>query len=435
MSSGTAKRRWLGRGAWAMLDQVFFAGANFAVHLVLARLLPESDYGAFAAGFAVFLIVGAAHTAFLTEPMVVFGSGRYQGRFARYLRVLMGSHLRLTGIAALGLAVTAAVFWALGQYTFATALLAFALAQPVMLLPWLLRDACYVRADPKTAAMSGMLYAAVIGVGLAVLWGTGAATIPAAIGVMGCAALTAGSFLTVRLAIPRRTGHTAIQRRAVQSRHVRYGLWAGPTNLIRFVPEQFPFLVLPLMLSYADGGAYKALNNLTMPFIMATYSVSALAQPVLVRRLREPGFYRLLVMVGGLLTAMPLLAWPLLGLTGGALTGLLYGDKYVEDAGLLWLLAGVPVAVAAHSTLHAAFKAAERPDRVLPCAVMGALVLIAVGLPLTAWLGLPGMALAVLIAHATQALAAGVILAVVGLDRAPVARPQAVGPNGAQPTA
>ena len=64
-------RRGLGTGAFAVLDQALFAGSSFSINILLARWLPPVQYGAFALAFFLFLLLGALHTAVLTEPMLV----------------------------------------------------------------------------------------------------------------------------------------------------------------------------------------------------------------------------------------------------------------------------------------------------------------------------------------------------------------------------
>src|SRR5829696_8092535 len=81
---------WLEKGFWAVADQGLFATSNFVLNIMLARWLSPQDYGAFAAMFAVFLLVGTIHTGLLTEPMLVFGSARYKDRLSEYLGTLLG---------------------------------------------------------------------------------------------------------------------------------------------------------------------------------------------------------------------------------------------------------------------------------------------------------------------------------------------------------
>jgi hypothetical protein len=92
-----ALSRWLTKGFWAVSDQGLFSLSNFALSVLLARWLVPQDYGAFTVAFAVFLFVGTFYTALLTEPMLVFGPSRYEGRFSEYLGALMYGHLGFAG--------------------------------------------------------------------------------------------------------------------------------------------------------------------------------------------------------------------------------------------------------------------------------------------------------------------------------------------------
>ena len=78
--------RWSSRGFWAILDQALFALSNLLVNVLLARWLPPAEYGAFVTAYTVLLLVSVAHSAFLAEPMLVFGSDKYAASFSHYLQ-------------------------------------------------------------------------------------------------------------------------------------------------------------------------------------------------------------------------------------------------------------------------------------------------------------------------------------------------------------
>src|ERR1700733_11575031 len=88
-STGAGGWRWPPSEAFSVLDQLLFNGANFGFNILLARWLGLSAYGAFAVGLSVFFLAGAMHTAVLTEPMMVFGSGKYSTRFSWYIGLLV----------------------------------------------------------------------------------------------------------------------------------------------------------------------------------------------------------------------------------------------------------------------------------------------------------------------------------------------------------
>jgi hypothetical protein len=105
---------WAHKGGFAILDQALFAGTNFLVNVLLARWLEPAQYGAFAVAYAVFLLLTTFHTAVLTEPMLVFGAGKYADRFPQYMGLLISGHCWVASLIALLLAVAALTMRGLG---------------------------------------------------------------------------------------------------------------------------------------------------------------------------------------------------------------------------------------------------------------------------------------------------------------------------------
>ena len=89
-------RGWLLKGGASIADQAMLAGANFILNVLLGRWLPPVQYGAFALSYSIFLLLGTFHTASFSEPMMVFGAGKYADRFGRYIGVLTMGHLVVT---------------------------------------------------------------------------------------------------------------------------------------------------------------------------------------------------------------------------------------------------------------------------------------------------------------------------------------------------
>ena len=87
---------WAGRGFWAVMDQGLFATSNLILNILLARWITPVEYGAFTVSYTIFLWLGTFHTALITEPMLVFGAGKYKECFLDYLRVLLRWHWLFT---------------------------------------------------------------------------------------------------------------------------------------------------------------------------------------------------------------------------------------------------------------------------------------------------------------------------------------------------
>ena len=152
--------RWAAKGGLAILDQGLFAGANFVVNILLARWLTPEDYGAFALAYSIFLLFAAFHTAILTEPMMVFGAGRYAGKFDRYLGILLRGHFALMVPASLVLAGVALLLGRLYSPSVEHAFLGLAVAAGFILLLWLLRKVFHVTSQPGWAVLGSATYCA-----------------------------------------------------------------------------------------------------------------------------------------------------------------------------------------------------------------------------------------------------------------------------------
>ncbi len=406
---------WVGKGFWGMLDMGLFAGGNFLTHVFLARWLSEPAYGTFTTAFAIYLLLAVVHTSVMIEPMMVYGSKRYRRRLPHYLGDLVRMHGKLCAVYAAVMLAVAGVEVMLGEARLAWALSAFAFAQFTLLLPWVLRDACYVKSDPKPAGLAGIIYVASVLVGLFTLRALGALSLASAILVLGGAALLANVWLIHVLGLWKTVFTLTPRWRAARIRHWRFGRWSLLSNFIRYVPEHLPMILVPVVVGYAvgkdagfaTGGALKALITLVTPFVLVTWALSNLMLPLLVRRAGTPAFEAMALRVALLVAAGPLLAWPVLGLFGEPIVGLLFDGKFVDQAWVLWILGALPVLISVNCILFAMFRALDRPALLLPCTIAAAITMVVVGLPMLWWFGLWGMVVGMLTAQLVQSVALG----------------------------
>jgi O-antigen/teichoic acid export membrane protein len=387
-----------------------FAGSNFATNVLLARWLLPVEYGAFTVAFTVFLFVGTFHTALLTEPMLVFGAdGRFKDRFGHYIGALLFGHLAVCAVASLILVLGAGLLQLFGQADVATALGSLALAQPFILLPWLLRRACYVRADPKTAAMAGFGYLIVTLCGLGLIHSAQLVSVPAALVVMAAASLASAAWLAHKLTVRLPNGGEPKIIREAAANHWRYAKWALATAIVGFVPGNIYFLMLPSVGGLEQSGALRALMNLVMPLLQANAAICTLLLPSFVNaRLSgsaAPLRSALLVLVGG-----PMVYWLVLGILHRPAMQIVYGGRFLELSSLLWTVGLLPVITGVVGVLGAAVRALERPDAVFRATVVSALASLSIGLLLMFKLGLAGVVLALLLCLSVQSLSLGLEL-------------------------
>lgn len=386
---GFLRGSWLRQGAWSVLDQALFAGANFLVNVLLARWLTPEAYGAFTVAFVVFLLAGTVHNGLLIEPMLVFGPGRFEGKTRAYLRTLLRAHAAYALAAGAVLAAVAGVAWAVGAPAFGVLFLTLAVAQGAILALWLLRRACYVVSRPEWAASAGALYLVLLVGGAFALSSADALTGASAFGLMAVTSLVAAAVLALRLGVPVR-GHDAALTADVRSAHVGYGRWAASTGVLEWVQLAVPFLALPLFVGLGGSGTLRALFNLAMPAMQGFGALATLCLPLFVRARADGTFGRTFRSVSLGFVGLGVAYGVLVLAFGAAAVEWLYGGTYTATPAALVCLAAIPVAVAVANMLTTAVRSAERPSAVFRARVWAVGVTSTVVLGLTAVFGVVG---------------------------------------------
>jgi O-antigen/teichoic acid export membrane protein/SAM-dependent methyltransferase len=408
-------------------DQGLYALSNALLNVLLARWLVPAEYGAFAVAYSALLLIGAFHAALFIEPMLVFGSVRYAGRLAGYLRVLVCGNQVLTIAGSLLLIVTGAGVWLFGSRPLAHALFGLAAAVPFTLSMWLAKRAAYVRQQTRLAAAQSLIYLLLLVPGLFVLKSLQLVSVFSATVVMGFAAAVAGVGLMqrIRAAIP--DGEEPPVRRAVLTAHWTYGRWALLTGVLVWVPLNLYFVVLSTSISLEASATLKAITNLVLPLLQANAALSALLLPLLATRKGDRAeFRRIMRHALALFAAVAVLYALIIGALGGPLVHLLYGGKYHTTAGVLWLLALIPVLDGVTTVFASALRSLEQPKQVFRAELFAAACVLSVGVAATGAWGVAGaigaMVLAGLLASMLLAISVRKHLAYPALVLNPKAR-------------
>jgi O-antigen/teichoic acid export membrane protein len=373
--------RWLGRGLWAVTDQGLFAISHFAINVLFARWLPPREYGAFATGYSLFILLSTVHTGLFTEPMLIFGSGKYAPSFAAYLRILLRSHGWFSVGAGALLAIAGLALLLGGSAPLAHAVWSLIFAAPCILLTWLLRRACYARLRPGVAAAGGALYLLLVVVGALLLKRAAMLSVATAFALLGIAGLVVGLWLAARLRTPTEGRAPGVATRAVLRDHWEYGRWAVASNALSWAPSNLYYLALPLRGGLEASAALKALMNLAMPALQANDALTTLLLPVLVRARAEAATFRRALRAAGVIFTASSAAYLLfLVALGRPLAAWMYGGRYQGDAALFWLLGLLPLAAGVVHVFAAALRALERPDQVFWGHVLAAACTVSLGL-------------------------------------------------------
>ncbi len=387
MTSATAA--WVSRSTWAVADQALFAGANFVLSVITARWLSRSEYGAFAVAYAVFLLVGAFHTALLTEPMLVFGGSRYRDRLGRYIPTLTRFHwLFSTGG---GLVLAAGALWmelhepgVLAQSLFATAV-----STPPILYLWLRRRVCYVRLAPRQATIGGAIY---LSASLAIVYGTnllGLLTPGRAVMIMGASSVMA--VLGMGPVLPGGSGRVdrALMAEGLRD-HWRYGRWAILATTLAWIPGNIGYILLPLWMGLEAPGAMRALMNLALPMLHLNTALGSLLVPVFAEKRHGDHFDKTLIRVSGAMGCMAIAYWLGLAVFGAWILRWAYGGQYVEYAGWLWMVGALPTSAGIVTVTSSALRALELPRQIALVYAAVAAGAMTAGVVLIAWQGVAG---------------------------------------------
>jgi O-antigen/teichoic acid export membrane protein len=393
--------QWFRKGAFAIADQALFSGSNFLVNVLLARWLTPAQYGAYSLAYAVFLLFAGMHTAVLTEPMVVFGAGKYRSHFNRYLRTVVSSHWAVMLPASLLMLVVAVFLGRVYSRDAQDAFLGLVVGAGAILLFWIVRRVFYILLQPGWAVAGGALYLVAILGAVAALRTIGRLSSFTAFLGMAAASVITSMLLLARFFREPKEESGALTFSTVAVDHWRYGRWALGSAVISWFPGQVYYALLPAWLGLEGSAALRALMNFAMPVLQAISALSMLLLPALVRnRQSEGGSKMTRTMLGflALFLSGSIVYCALLWTFRQQIFHVFYGGKYEQYSGWPMLLVGLlPFGTCASAVLGSGLRAIERPDLILWCYIASAISSVAFGIPLAAKLGVSGALLGLLI--------------------------------------
>jgi len=405
---------WTTKGGMAILDQGLITGSNFLLGILLARWLSREQYGAFALGFSIFLLVAMLYQSLVLEPMAVFGGAVYRHQLRAYLSALLRIHL-FAGLGILfALGIAAEIARVAGQASGLPGVLAgAAVAAPCILLLWFARRAFYLQFSSAFALAGALLYCTLVVGGLFLARGREFLSPFTAFVLMGVGGLLSGTLLLICLRSQLEASSVALHLRDVWKRHWKYGRWALASAAAMWLPANMYYPLLSSFSGVARAGELKALLNFAAPVFQTYAALSLLLLPYAARRRSQGAHAGALTWKITLLCVSGAIAyWLVAVLFEQRAFHLFYSGGYMEVAHL------VPV-VALGSIFETAFfgpaivlRAMESPKSVFAALCASSLVSLLVGVPATWAFGVTGAVWAM-----TLSAGVGLIVAVVLLRR------------------
>jgi O-antigen/teichoic acid export membrane protein len=395
-----SRRRWLGRSVWTIADQIAFSGSNLVLNILLARWLPTSEYGVFSVAFAVFLLIGAVHSTFLIEPMMVFGPGQYRERGLEYLRGLLGLHWRVTApVAVLG--ATALLLTWLAHWPFGSLLFSAGVAVPAVLMSWLIRRAFYVADRIDLGAVCGLVYAMIVIVCIVGLRRAQLLTPATAFATLALAGM--GSALLSMRFLGLTSAGGKIATSEIVATHAPYSRWAIASSVFMWIPMNALIVALPLVAGINASAGLRAALNVVAPAQTVWTALGLMLLPQLVRSGRGADLVlvrnalKLSVLVG-------VVAWIVLIAMPHSVMHLLYHGRYDDESSLLYILGAFPLVAGIEVTLEMLFRARQSPRSVFVAWVAASSIVIPAGIVATIWFGPTAAAVAIVTTFAVAAL-------------------------------
>ncbi|HNP95390.1 MAG TPA: polysaccharide biosynthesis C-terminal domain-containing protein [Cyclobacteriaceae bacterium] len=387
-------RNLVGKGFWAVLDKGLFASSNFFMNVLLANWLSQQEYGSFSVALAIFFLVSAFHTTLLSEPMLVFGPGKYRTQLPDYLGVIFLGHCAIATLGSVVILAGALWVYFIGQNTLALSLVAMAIASPCILLQWIMRRITYVKATPHLAAYAGILYLVAMMVGISSLYTFHQLSSVSALGVMAVSSVFSVWWMIKGIQVKAALSNTILFQSCFDD-HRKYGGWATGTAFLRWIPSNFYYVLLPIWGGLEASGALRALMNLLVPFQNMTLALGDVLVPMLVKVRQGKVFKSLTIKTLILSLLVSGLYWLGLAIFGETIMQWIYRGGYVEHAGLLWIIALSVVFATLASVFGIFLRAANKPDFIFRAYSYAMIVTVPFALWATASWGLRGAGLSI----------------------------------------
>lgn len=393
------KRIVLGNGIWAILDQGFFSLSNFVINIILARWLSLQQYGFFATSFSVFLLVGTMHTAFLTEPMLIYGAGRYRDIYTEYLTNLLSTHKYFSIITSSLLLLISGIMYLLGQVNLAMSFTGLAVAQPFILLAWLLRRTSHTKFLPKIAAIAGAGYLVFIATGSYLLYSLSWLSPFSAFILMGISSLLVSVWMLVRIA-----GSSVLQcsgplNKNMLELHIRYARWSIPSSVLTWIPTNLFYVTLPIVGNSEMVAVLRAQTNVLMPMLQFNTAIATHLIPTFVYSRGETAYHRLFLSYLLGLTLVAIIYYAGIYYLGDALLIILYGEKFSGYRWVLLVIGVLPVLTGVIAVLGARIRANDTPNQIFWAYLWASIFTVSFGMFLMFTRGLYGSALSIIISY------------------------------------
>jgi O-antigen/teichoic acid export membrane protein len=261
----------------SLAEQGLYSFPNFLLNILLARWLSSEEYGSFAFGFSILLLLSGFHTALILEPMIVFGPSKYSTMMFSYLKNMVILHVLLTtGMAFFSILVSFVI--RINHPLLADGLLGAAISLPFILLFWLFRRACYMYSSPQIAAQGSLLYMLVMS-SIFLLRRHFTINVLSAFLIMSIGSLSASLLVWFLIKKKEIMSTPDLSLRDIWPDHWQYGKWASGSGVVSWLSSTVTIPLLGIFLGLSESGIFRALQNLILPLQQISAALDSLFVP------------------------------------------------------------------------------------------------------------------------------------------------------------
>ena len=394
---------WVTKGGLALLDFGLYSGANFLLGILLARWMAPEQYGAYALGFSIFILITFLYQALVLEPLSVFSGTTYSKNLRGYLKSNFWLHWGVSAVICIVMAATAlaAKYWWHSPAS-AMAFAGMTAATPFILIHVLGRRSFYLKLSPGPAAFGSSFYCVLVVAGSFLVYKLGWLSAFSAFLVMGFAALVGGVVMLFQLNAKLEPATAEMHLQETWKKHWEYGKWALGTCIVGWIPT---YVYIPLVSKFsglAVAGELRALMNLGGPVLQTYAALSMLFLPFAARVQGESGRQgskALTRKLTALFVTGAIAYWIVLIPLRRPLFTLLYAGKYMDASALLPLFAAETIIWSAALGPAIVLRAMEYPRSLFFANAAASAVAIVFGIPATRYFGLHGVIWSMVIAN------------------------------------
>jgi len=391
--------RWLASISLSWLDHATLSLSNFALTLMLARLLGAESFGTFVTVLALIGLPNLVLAALLTEPVAVLHS-RYRGAAARRRYMLhLTAWVVLGGLlAGLLVLLVAGMTWGHAPLLAAT-LVASAPYALSHRLHWLARRFDYAAGRLLRSLAGSVTHLLVVGASMALLARSDSDHPGLGFACLCAAGLAAAAVQAGGIAGPGRLRRRALT--AVWVRHWRFGRWLVLSSGGSWLTTWSVYPLLGLFGGAAQTAGLRVVQTLFVPLAQLVGAVGNVVTPALARRVRRGHDLRVLglAMTAAMLCLAVTYAALMIAFPGPVLE-LLFGSAYREFVVLVVPLAVAAVLEACRAGPGSMLMAQEQGRSLFVGRLFAAAAWVVAGIPLLWWLDALGAAIALTIVNA-----------------------------------